>query len=195
MKQEFTKSYILSNRGCFDRQHILNLMQGKDTVQLIDVLNADFPFKDKAHFLITKGELTDLEKQILNINIAEIVLPLFEKMYPNNDYGRRTIDAAKQYLEHKITLSELKKLDFDIHNANIPDLEDNLERFKEGINESAAAIFAISAACGAYNCAVDPKNYQADAVYDAYDATFKTVLPLKEKVEKTFYKIITEIFV
>lgn len=195
MKKNFTKAFILSHRGCFEREQIVGLMQGFDPVTLDQVLGAEFPFNDKAHFIITKGDLTDRQKQILNINIAEVVLPLFEKEYPKNDYARNAIKSAKAYLENKITLAELKALDIDLHHANVPDLDMNIEtKYGEGINERAAAIFALSSACSAYNCAVDPKQYQGDSVYDAYLGAKKTMLPYEEKVQNTFVKIVGEIF-
>lgn len=53
---------------------------------------------------ITK--LSDKEIKIISVKVAifsaELVLPIFEKKYPNDNRPRKTIEAAKSYLENPI---------------------------------------------------------------------------------------------
>ena len=51
--------------------------------------------------------LNDRSNRLLAIYCAELVLPLFEKNYPDDNRPREAIEATKLYLEGKITPEEL----------------------------------------------------------------------------------------
>ena len=87
MKHEFTKQEILSNRGCYERNEVENLsFINNEPISLIDIVKSEIPLKDKFWFVIRKCDLTNIEKVIIAVSVAEIVLPIYEEK--NSDKKR-----------------------------------------------------------------------------------------------------------
>jgi hypothetical protein len=100
MKKEFTKEFILSERGCYSRDQVNALsFINNETITLKDMLTSELPLKDKFWWLCKKCELTKDENVLIAIKCAKIVLHLFEEKYPNDDRPRKAILAAEKYLE------------------------------------------------------------------------------------------------
>lgn len=177
MKKEYTKAYILSHRGCQEREDIIKIMEGYEIVTLEQVLAVDILFKDKAHFLITKGELTDKQIQTISVNLALVVKPIFEAAYPGNTYVEQIIQTCKNFLEGKSTYNDIKNSNYDIANAGIYDM-------------SADVKYALSSACAAFNCMIDPVNFSADAVFDAFNSAELHSIEYKQRVCNVFYQLI-----
>lgn len=109
MKKTFTKEYILKNKGCYDLKQVNKLsFINNSIIHIDDILNSEMSLKDKAWFLRNKCELTGRQLQIFVIGCAEVVLKIYETKCPNNQAPRKAIQAAKDYLDNKITISELK---------------------------------------------------------------------------------------
>jgi hypothetical protein len=101
MNQSFTKEFMLANRGCYDSGHFLM----KDTT-LKEIVESEIRIKDKFWF-ICKKLATKEENQQIAIRLAEIVLPIYEKRYPENKAPREAIEAAKSYIAGHISLEQL----------------------------------------------------------------------------------------
>ena len=86
----------------------------------------------------------------LAIEFSEQALPIFEKRRPNDERPRKAIQAARDYLDGKISLEELR-----------------------ACRSRAAYAAADAAAYAAYAAdAADAATYAADAATDAADATY-----------------------
>lgn len=108
MKNTFTKEYMTANCGCYSTKHLEGLsFMKKDSISLLDIIKSKIPQKDKFWFLFRKCKLTKLQKQELAINLAEIVLPIYEIKYPDNKAPRLAIEAARNYLKGLIDLDTL----------------------------------------------------------------------------------------
>jgi hypothetical protein len=100
MKKEFTKEYILSNRGCYSEEQVEGLsFINKETITLKDMLTSELSLKNKFWWLCKKCELTKDENILIAIKCAKIVLHLYEDKYPKDDRPRKAILAAEKYLE------------------------------------------------------------------------------------------------
>ena len=100
MKKEFTKAFILSERGCYSREQVESLsFINQEVITLKDMLTSELPLKDKFWWLCKKCKLTKDENVLIAIKCTKIVLHLFEEKYPNDDGPRKAILAAEKYLE------------------------------------------------------------------------------------------------
>ncbi len=97
----------------------------------------------------------------LAIEFAEQALPIFEKRRPNDARPRNAIQAARDYLDGKISLEELRTC--RSHAADADAYADAA---------AYAAAYAADAAYAAYAAAyaADAAAYAADAAYAAYAA-------------------------
>lgn len=68
MNLEFTKDYILKNKGCYEESQVLQLsFINQSVITIEDILNSEIPFKDKIWFIWNKGEfLYDERKECYN---------------------------------------------------------------------------------------------------------------------------------
>ncbi len=108
MKKTFNKQYILDNKGCYDEDQVLALACiNKEVITLQDLADC-LPIKDLSWFFVKKCELTIIQKQKFAIYCAELVLPIYEKEYPNDSRVKDCIEATKLYIDGKISINELK---------------------------------------------------------------------------------------
>lgn len=109
MKKTFNKTYIRSNKGCYKLKQVNNLsFINNKIITIEDILNSEIPLKDKLYFLFCSCELDLKDKQLISIELAEIVLPIYENKYPDNLAPREVIQASKDYLNRDTTLENLK---------------------------------------------------------------------------------------
>ena len=100
MKTDFTKEFILSQRGCYSREQVIALsFIDKETITLKDMLTSELPIKDKFWWLCKKCALTKDENVLIAIKCAKTVLYLFENKYPYDKRPRKAIEAAEEYLK------------------------------------------------------------------------------------------------
>lgn len=139
-------SYIENNCGCYD-EDIEDIIKGhgKETASIHDIMAQDIPLKDKFWFLCKKCELTEEQNQKIAIDMAEIVLPIYEKRYPENQAPREAIEAAKQFIGGHISLETLLE--------------------KRRAAAAASAAYAAYAASAADAAAADAAAYAAYAAY------------------------------
>ena len=76
-------------------------------ITLDSILNSEIPLKDKFWFVCKKLATKEQNQQIA-IFCAETVLHIYENKYPNDKRPREAIQAAKDYLAGKISVSELQ---------------------------------------------------------------------------------------
>lgn len=109
MQKTFTKKFMEDKCGCYDNNqlHKCSFMQLK-TITLNSIINSEIPLKDKYWFVCRKVATKEQNQQIA-IDVAEIVLPIYEKRYPEDKKPREAIEAAKQYLAGHISLDALIK--------------------------------------------------------------------------------------
>ena len=110
MKTTFNKQYIIDNKGCYDEGQVNQLsFIDKSIIIIEDIINSEISLKDKFWFLIRNCDLTNEQKQQISLEVAEIVLPIYEDKYPNNTAPREAIQSAKDYIQGNITLDMLLK--------------------------------------------------------------------------------------
>lgn len=98
MRQLFTKEFMFENCGCYSSARLNSCsFMNEDQITLKSILESEISIKDKIWFvcnrLATKGE-----NQQIAIRAAEIVLPIYEKLYSDNKAPREAIEAAKAFL-------------------------------------------------------------------------------------------------
>ena len=125
----------------------------------------------------------------LAIEFAEQALPIFEKRRPNDERPRKAIQAARDYLDGKISLEELRAsrqagAHTDAYAAYVA--ADAAYAYADAAAAYAAAAYA--AADAAYAAAADADAAYAtyvaaaaDATYAAADAAYATYVAAREK--------------
>lgn len=107
MQQVFSKEFAVLNRGCYSSEQIDEILEShKEPITLSMLIESEIPLKDKFWF-VCKKLATREENQRIAIAVAEIVLPIYEKKYPDNKAPREAIEAAKSFLHGTIGVDEL----------------------------------------------------------------------------------------
>ena len=70
-------------------------------------MQSNIPLDDK-YWLFCNRVFTDSQNRHLAIKIAEVVLPIFEEEYPEDNRPRKAIEAARLYLAGEIGIEELE---------------------------------------------------------------------------------------
>ena len=165
MKKTFTKQYMRDNCGCYEdtkgKLDACSFMKLDGDISIYDILNSEIPLKDKAWFVVKKCELTERQHQELAIQCAELVLPIFDAKYPNNDAPRKAIQAATDYLEGNISRGYL----LSAAHASYASYAAYAAAYA-----ADAASHAAYAASYAAAYAADAADAAADAAYAAADA-------------------------
>jgi immunity protein Imm5 of predicted polymorphic toxin system len=170
MDQTFTKQFMMDNCGCYDKYNYQQLMNcsfiNQEPITLESILNSEIPLRDK-YWFVCKKLVTKEQNQQIAIKVAEIVLPIYERRYPNNKALREAIEAAKQYIAGHISLKELRKK----RNAAAADAA--AAAAAAAADAAAAAADAAVAAAAAADAASDAAAAAAanDAANDAVAAT------------------------
>ena len=144
----FTKEFMANNCGCYslDELNACSFMN-QDEITLQSIFESEIPLKDKYWFFCKKVATKDQNKKIA-IDLAEMVLPIWEKRYPHDKRPHDAIQTAKQYLAGHISMNELITK-----------------------RRSAAADAAYAAAYAATYAAANAAYYAADAAAAASYAT------------------------
>ena len=154
MKTTFTKEYITDNKGCYSYEQVNNLsFINKESISLLEIIESEMPLKDKYWWFFKKCDLPLTDKQQLSIQLAEIVLEIYEAKYPNDKRPREAIQAAKDYLAGTISLNNLRE-----------------KRYAAAYAAADAAAYAAAYAYAAYADAYAYAAYADAYAYAAADA-------------------------
>jgi len=108
MQTEFSLEFLLENTGCRKSEQIENLFpKDREVVSYKDILQSNIPLEEKYWFFCHRV-FTDSQNRHLAIKIAEVVLPIFEDKYPEDNRPRKAIEAARLYLAGEIGIEELE---------------------------------------------------------------------------------------
>ena|SRR3990167_5097159 len=155
MKTEFTKQYILENRGCYSTEQVEAIPSINAEIITLQNLFDELPTEDFRWWLAKKCELPRNQQVSLAIHCAEFVIPIYEKEYPNDSRVRDCVQAVKDFELGKINRDEL----LEKHAADAADAAD-------AAYTAAAYTAAADAAYAAYAYAAAYAAY-ADAAYAA----------------------------
>lgn len=160
MKKTFTQNYMAENRGCYSFVKLLELgFYSNEVITIEDIMNCEIPQKDKFWFLFNKCELTKLQKQELCLDLAEIVLPIYENKYPENKTPREAINASRKYLKGLINAEA-----FLIARRGAYDAADDADDINAAY-AAAAAAYAFPADVVTANAATNATEAYPDEYY------------------------------
>ena len=111
MQTVFTTEFMQGNCGCYrDESDKLESMvlKGREEISYLDIIECEIPLRDK-YWFFCKKVFTKEQNQQIAIEIAECILPIYEKKYPGNKAPRKAIETAKLYLTGDISLEKLSK--------------------------------------------------------------------------------------
>ena len=109
MQQTFTHDFMKQNCGCYSEEQLMSCSFMKfEIVTLKSIIESEIRLKDKYWFICRKLA-TKEQNQKIAIDLAEIVLPIYEKRDPNNKAPREAIEAAKDFLAGRINVDILLK--------------------------------------------------------------------------------------
>jgi hypothetical protein len=110
MQQQFTHEFMRKHSGCYTESMLAKctFMKGAEPATLGAIVCSEISIKDKFWF-ICKVLATKEENKIIAIQVAEIVLPVYENRFPGNKAPREAIQAAKDFIAGKITITELRE--------------------------------------------------------------------------------------
>lgn len=108
MKQTFTEAFIRDNIGCYSSEDINEyLADGSGNVTLNKIIQSDMPLGRKFQF-ICENAAEAAEYKAIAVAVAEIVLPIFARQYPDDKRPEDCLHAIKQYIAGDISLDQLK---------------------------------------------------------------------------------------
>ena len=108
MKTIFTKNEMQQMKGCYSSEDLNACsFMNNEVITLDSILESEIKLKDKFWF-VCKKLATKEQNQIIAIGVAEIVLEIYEKKYPDNKAPREAIQAAKDYLVGVISIDVLR---------------------------------------------------------------------------------------
>ena len=108
MKKIFKKEEILSNKGCYSREQVLNLsFINNREITLINIMKSEISIQDKRWFLYNKGELSTNQKKVLALKLAWAVLPIYEDQYPGDNRVRDCLQNIEKFNLDNIFFNEL----------------------------------------------------------------------------------------
>ena len=93
--------------GPYNRGYVTGLFAGRESLTVDDVLDLDIPDADKLWVVLREPLLTEADLHELACRLAEEVLPIFERAYPNDNRPRLAIEAKRKWLKGEITDDEL----------------------------------------------------------------------------------------
>ena len=164
MKKIFKKEEILSNKGCYSREQVLNLsFINNREITLIDIMKSEISIQDKRWFLYNKGELSTNQKKVLALKLAWAVLPIYEDQYPGDNRVRDCLQNIEKFNLDNIFFNELAvKRNAAAYAAEAADAY-------AAYAAAAADAYAAEAAYAAVYAAAEAAAEAADA-YAAYAA-------------------------
>jgi len=155
MKNTFTKSYILANRGCYSKKQVEALIFINNEIITINdfILSEQLSLRDKFWWVSRKCELTK-EQNVQNaIDCAEIILSLFEAKYSEDKRPREAIEAAKKWINLP-TRENAAAADAAAYAADYAAYADYAAADAAAYAAYAAAAYAADAAAAAADAAV-----------------------------------------
>ena len=176
MQQTFTREFMAINCGCYSDERLskCSFMQA-ETITLKSIFDSEIPLKDKYWFLC-RVLATKRQNQEIAIHVAELVLPIYERKYPDDKRPREAIFAARQFLAGAITLDELIAKRRDASAAADADAD---------ASAAAAYAYAAASAAAAYAYAYAAAAADADAYAYADDIKKQLQNYLFTFIEKT----------
>lgn len=107
MQTTFTKQFMSTNRGCYSviKLRSCSFMQSEE-ITLDSILQSEIPLRHKYWFVCKKPASKQENRQIA-IGVAEIVLHIYERRYPDDMRPREAIKAAKQFIAGHINIDAL----------------------------------------------------------------------------------------
>ena len=109
MQTEYNLDFLLENTGCYKKSKVESLFpKEREVVSYKDILQSNIPLEDKYWFFCHRV-FTDSQNQHFAIKIAEVVLPIFEEEYPEDNRPRKSIEAARLYIAGEIGIEELEE--------------------------------------------------------------------------------------
>lgn len=158
---EFTKDFMYSNSGCYEEKKLNCCSFMKlEIITLNDIVDSEIPLKDKFWFCCKKV-FNKKMNQAIAIAVAECVLPIYERIFPDNMQPRIAIIAAKSYDIDK-DYNNLEKI------AAMDAASDSL--FVSHAPAAAAAAASASYAAAASYAVAVVASYAADAASYSVDA-------------------------
>ena len=111
MKKQFTKQSILDNRGCYSPEQVEKLsFINKDNISIHDIINSEIKLNDKFWFVRNKTNLTLDNKKQLTLILAEVVLEIYNKKYPDDKRVANCIQGIKDFNANIISREEFNVL-------------------------------------------------------------------------------------
>lgn len=103
-----TLNDIMALGPCEDypRERVAELMAGRESVSLLDVLDTPIPLDDRV-WLITEA-LPESAARLLSCEYAESVLHIFERDHPDDKRPREAIETARRFARGEATAEELE---------------------------------------------------------------------------------------
>ena len=149
MQQTFTPGFMKDNCGCYSEAQLMSCSFMKlPVITLRSIIESEISLKDK-YWFVCKKLATKEQNQQIAVRVAEIVLPVYERRYPDDKRPREAIEAAKQFIAGHISLEELRRK-----------------------RDAAAAAYAAAYAADAYAADAAYAAAYADAADAAYAAAY-----------------------
>lgn len=148
MKKEFTKDYIINNRGCYSVKQVQELsFINKEQITINDLIE-HLSVSELCWFVINKCNPTLKELQMFALFCAEQVQHIYDDKYPKDKRIEECNIATRQYIEGEINKQEFLAKKFDAHVA-----ADNASTYSAFAAEAAVAAAYVASTYSAFAAA------------------------------------------
>lgn len=108
MQKEFSKEYMIANKGCYDTpQLMLCSFMKSDIITLDAILASEITLERKYQFVCQNLLTTDQKLQIA-IAISKMLVPVYLETYPRQFSTLYALDLIDEYMAGKKTISQLQ---------------------------------------------------------------------------------------
>ena len=176
--KHFTHEYMKANCGCYadepGKLEACSFMQN-NPVSLLGIVTSEILLRDKFWFVCNKVATKEQNKQIA-IDVAEMVLPIYEAKYPDDKRPRESVEAAKQFIAGHIRFKVLLEKRNAAYDAYAAFAADAAKAASYAANAAFAASYAANAAFAAYAAKAAAYAAKAAAYAAAADNSMKQSL-------------------
>jgi hypothetical protein len=126
-------------------------------ITLYDIMTSDIPLTDKQWFLYHECSIEKHESMAITLKVLYVVLPMLEKVFPDDKKPREALEAFELYIDGKIKMRDIVNKRFNQYrNYDVTDYVADGINYALDSRFSAAARNAIAATIAdpSYNNAV-----------------------------------------
>lgn len=144
----FTVEFMKNNCGCYSQRKLMSCsFMKEEEITLESIFKSEISSIDKLWFYYKIASDKEQNKKIA-LDVAEIVLPIYENKHQDDLRPRKAIEAAKQFLLNNVSLRELFEKRTNAISASLAvALNDDVAVYAASLAAQHASFYSFYLAC------------------------------------------------